>query len=156
MRSDWTTKIKSLEAAATIYSVHVRERERLSGIQTSTQTLMADEEEVMRNEMILSQLRARRAGHRGTITRVIGQLDDALEKKVPKLRLLRRTLVNKSALLVRYDEDILNLVTDEEKVEEEIWRTDIIQEISLSVIRIDEALEALSLVPTVISEIILN
>ena len=154
VRSDWTTKIKSIEAAATIYSVYVRERERLSGIQTSTQTLMADEEEVMRNEMTLSQLRA---GHRGTITRVIGQLDDTLERKeAPKLRLLRRTLVNKSALLVRYDEDILNLVTDEEKVEEDIGRADIIQEISLSVIRIDEALEALSLVPTVISEIILN
>ena len=96
--------------------------------------------------MTLSQLRARRAGHRGTVTRVIGQLDDALEKKeAPKLRLLRRTLVDKSALLVRYDEDILNLVTDEEKVEEEIGRADIIQEeISLSVIRIDEALEALT------------
>ena len=102
---------------------------------------MADEEEVRRNEMTLSQLRARRAGHRGTVTRVIGQLDDVLEKEAPKLRLLRRTLVDKSALLVRYNEDILNLVTDEEKVEEEIGRADIIQEkISLSVIRIDEAL----------------
>ena len=86
-----------------------------------------------------------RAGHRGSVTRTLRQLEEALmSTDVNKLKQLRQSLMEKSSILAKLNEELIELV-EEEQLEAEIEQADVIMDdINLAVISIDEALEIAS------------
>ena len=86
-----------------------------------------------------------RAGHRSSVTRIIGQLKNALESgDTRKLRQIKQSLTEKSSILAALDRDIIE-VTGVEQIESEVEQSDLIQEeISLALISIEETLEAIT------------
>ena len=85
-----------------------------------------------------------RAAHRGTVTRLINQLDEVLSlADVSRLKQMRQSLMAKMEILSRMDEEILALV-EEDQVGGEIEQADVVREgAELAIISIDEALAAL-------------
>lgn len=88
-----------------------------------------------------------RAGHRGSVTRIIGQLQTTLALEsadTRKLKQLKQSLIEKSGILAKLDEDLSETVEDEQ-LEAEIEQADQIrEEISLAVINIEESLAAIA------------
>ena len=84
------------------------------------------------------------AAHRGTVTRLINQLDKVLSlADINRLKQVRQSLMTKMEILSRMDEKILALV-DEGQVEAEIEQADLVREkAELAIINIDEALTSL-------------
>ena len=87
-----------------------------------------------------------RAAHRGSVTRIIGQVEEALESAdARRLKQLRQSLTDKSAILSKLDDELIEIV-EEEQLESEVEQADLVREkISLAVIGIEEALEALAM-----------
>ena len=85
-----------------------------------------------------------RAAHRGTVTRLVNQLDEALHSTdVGRLKHLKQTLSKKMAILSALDEGILAEI-EEDHVEAEIEQADLIrEEAELAIISIDEVLLSL-------------
>ena len=97
---------------------------------------MTDDEGALRKKRV-------RGAHRASVTRLVVQLEEALGgKDTHRLRQLRQSLTDKSDILVRLDNELLELVKEEE-LEAEVEQADQIKEkISLSIIHIDDALKA--------------
>ena len=94
-----------------------------------------------------------RAGHRGSVTRLLRQLEEHLESAdTPMLKQMKVSLMRKSDTLTKLDGEILELVR-EDQLETEIERADLItEEVTLAVIRLEEALKertAPTILPTI-------
>ena len=89
-----------------------------------------------------------RTAHRGAVTRLINQMDEALlATDVSKLKQLSRSLKNKIDTLLKLDEELLVSV-EEEELDHEIEQADIVRErAELAIIRLDEALDEISKSP---------
>ena len=85
-----------------------------------------------------------RAAHRGSVTRLLGQLDEALESAdVRRLRQLKQSLIDKLDILSKLDDKLIQLV-EEEQLDTEVEQADLIKEkVSLAVIGIDDVIEDL-------------
>ena len=86
-----------------------------------------------------------RAAHRGQVTRIIGEVQGNLGSEggpnVPKLRLQRKSLMDKKELLSRLDEELTDLVELDE-LEREIEQIDLVREkIEITVLDIDLVLK---------------
>ena len=80
---------------------------------------MSDEDERSSVEGITRKKRVR-AGHRSSVTRIIGQLQNALNSDdARKLKQLKRSLNEKSSVLAKLDEELID-TTEEEQLETEI------------------------------------
>ncbi len=91
-----------------------------------------------------------RGAHRGSVTRIIAQVDDTLESTdLSRLRQYKMSLSEKLEVLSKLDDELIEMV-DEEELDNEVEQADIIRErIGLCVMSIDKALEyAISLDPT--------
>ena len=86
-----------------------------------------------------------RAGHRSSVTRIIGQIDEAIETSdAQKLRQFQQSLFKKSDILAQLDEELLN-EGETEQLEYEIEQADIVMEkLNLALSAIKEALETIS------------
>ena len=86
-----------------------------------------------------------RAGHRSSVTRNIGQIDEAIETlDARNLRQFQQSLFKKSDILAQLDEELLNEV-ETEQLEYEIEQADIVMEkLNLALSAIKEALETIS------------
>ena len=85
------------------------------------------------------------AAHRGAVTRLINQIDEALlAADTGKLKQLRQSLKNKIDVLSKLDEELL-LSVGEEELDYEIEQADIVRErAELAIIQLDEALTKIS------------
>ena len=80
-----------------------------------------------------------RAAHRGSVTRLTGQLEEALQSAdVSRLKQLRQSLTDKSSVLSRLDDELIELVVEEQADQ-------IKERISLAAINIDSALEDITM-----------
>ena len=79
--------------------------------------------------------------HRGAVTRLINQMDEALlAADVGRLKQLRQSLKNKIDVLLKLDEELL-LSVGEDELDYEIEQADVVRErAELAVIGLDEAL----------------
>lgn len=86
-----------------------------------------------------------RAAHRGSVTRIIGQVQGAIEASdEAQLKQHIRSLKEKSAKLSNLDDEILEL-TEVDQLDAEVEHADVIQErISLSIIKMEETLARLT------------
>ena len=86
-----------------------------------------------------------RTAHRGAVTRLINQMDEALlTADVGRLKQLRQSLKNKIDILSKLDEELL-LSVGEEELDYEIEQADIVRErAELAIIGLDEALTKIS------------
>ncbi len=93
---------------------------------------------------IMARKKRVRAAHRGSVTKMIGRLNDALgSSDVCRLKQLKQSLTDKLSVLSKLDDELIELV-GEEQLEAEVEQADLIREdISLAVISIDDALNAL-------------
>ena len=99
---------------------------------------MAEEEALIRKRKV-------RSAHRGSVTRIIGQVKENLETvdgpNLAKLRQQKLSLSGKVGVLCKLDEELLDMIKEDE-LEHEVEQADVIQErISLCVIDIDQALK---------------
>lgn len=93
----------------------------------------------------LSRKKKVRAAHRGSVTRIIGQVRENLEgEDVPNLTKLRQqklSLSGKVDVLSRLDDELIEMV-EEEELDYEIEQADVIQErIGMCIMDIDQALK---------------
>ncbi len=86
-----------------------------------------------------------RAAHRGAVTRLINQLEDALTSAdVGRLKQLKQSLSGKLDTLSKLDEELL-LRIEEDQLENEIEQADIVREkAELAIIHIDEEITKLT------------
>ena len=105
---------------------------------------MSDEDERSSVEGITRKKKVR-AGHRSLVTRIIGQLQNALNSaSTRKLKQLKWSLNEKINILAKLDEELID-VAEEEHLEVDTEQADIVREdISLAIITIEEELEALT------------
>ena len=87
----------------------------------------------------------KRTGHRASATRLVGQLKDNLEQEdgpdIPRLRQQRVSLTTKLDILVKLDDEILDM-TVEDEIEQEIDLADQVRErLTLAISEIDHALD---------------
>ena len=69
-----------------------------------------------------------RAAHRGSVTRLLGQLDEALESAdVRRLRQLKQSLIDKLDILSKLDDELIQLV-EEEQLDTEVEQADLIKQ----------------------------
>ena len=71
-----------------------------------------------------------RAGHRGSTTRMLGQVQPTIDSDpldIPKIRQLTRSLEEKLQAVSKFDSDILDL-TPEDDIEDEILQADEVKE----------------------------
>ena len=89
-----------------------------------------------------------RAAHRGSVTRLLGQVDETLESvDTRRLKQLKESLIGKRDILLALDDELIELV-NEEQVDTEVEQADLIKEkISFAVISIDDALGELESPP---------
>ena len=89
-----------------------------------------------------------RAAHRGSVTRIISQVEEAIASAdVCRLKQLRRSLSDKLSVLSKLDDELIKLVKEEE-LEAEVEQADLIgKKISLAVISIEDTLRDLT-IPT--------
>ena len=99
------------------------------------------------DERVASTTRTKRirAAHRGAVTRLINQMDEALlAADGGRLKQLRQSLKNKIDILSKLDEELL-LSVGEEELEYEIEQADVVRErAELAIIGLDEALTKIS------------
>lgn len=93
----------------------------------------------------LTRKRKVRAAHRGSATRIIGQVYENLESRdginVPKLRQQKLLLSGKLDVLSKLDDELIEMVAEDE-LDSEVEQADIIKEkIGLCIMDIDRALE---------------
>ena len=85
-----------------------------------------------------------RAGHRSSATKMIGQIEEALEVTETNLSMLRQkrtALEEKLELLQQLDEEIIDALTEEDDFTEEIEQADAYRgKILLAIIDIDAAI----------------
>lgn len=76
-----------------------------------------------------------RAAHRGLVTRLLGQLDEALElADVRRLKQLKQSLIDKLDILLKLDDELIQSV-EEEQLDAEVEQADLIKEkVSFAVI----------------------
>ena len=102
------------------------------------------------NEQVTSTTRTKRirAAHRGAVTKLIGQMDEALlAADVGRLKQLKLSLMNKIAILSKLDEELLLSVAEDE-LDCEIEQADIVRDkAELSIIGLDEAIARCSKTP---------
>ena len=96
----------------------------------------------------LERKRKVRAAHRGSVTRIVGQVYESLESgdalSVPRLRQQKSLLSGKFDVLSKLDDELAKMVAEDE-LDHEVEQADIIKEkIGLCIIDIDEALERTS------------
>ena len=89
-----------------------------------------------------------RAAHRGSVTRLLGQVDETLESAdARRLKQLKQSLIGKRDVLLTLDDELIELV-NEEQLDTEVEQADLIKEkISFAVISIDDALAVLASPP---------
>ena len=99
------------------------------------------------DERVASTTRTKRirAAHRGAVTRLINQMDEALlAADVGRLKQLRQSLKNKIDILSKLDEELL-LSVEEEELDYEIEQADVVRErAELAIIGLEEALTKIS------------
>ena len=102
---------------------------------------MSGEEEI---DEATARKKRLRAAHRGSATRLLSQVDTAIASPdLPRLRQLQRSLISKQDVLSKLDDEMIELVREDE-LDQEVENADVIQEkISLAVINIDKALDAI-------------
>ena len=105
--------------------------------------IIMSEEDRLRGRGIERSKRVR-AAHRGSVTRIVGQLENALASRdACKLKQLKQSLIDKSSTLARLDDELIEGV-DGDQLEAEVEQADLVKEkICLAVISIEEALEVL-------------
>ena len=96
----------------------------------------------------LDRKRKVRAAHRGSVTRIVGQVYESLESgdalSVPRLRQQKSLLSGKLDILSKLGDELIEMVTEDE-LDHEVEQADIIKErIGLCIMDIDEALERAS------------
>jgi hypothetical protein len=91
-----------------------------------------------------------RAAHRGSVTRLLGQVDETVASAdVCRLKQLKQSLNGKLDVLSKLDDDLIELV-DEEHLDAEVEQADLIKEnISLAVISIETTLGTLEAPPII-------
>ena len=88
-----------------------------------------------------------RAAHRGSVTRLTGQLEEVIGSgDTCKLKLLRNSLTDKQhIILAKLDEELTELVSDEQ-LEAEVEESDLYRErVGLAIISLDDVLKSLTL-----------
>ena len=80
-----------------------------------------------------------RGAHRSSVTRLIGQVDEAIDSKdVRRMRQLKQSLTDKSNVLAKLDDELIELVGEEE-LETEVEQADLIREkICFAVVSIED------------------
>ena len=86
-----------------------------------------------------------RGAHRASVTRLLSQLEEAIETgDARRLKQLKQSLTDKSNVLAKLDDELIELV-EEEQLEAEVEQADLIKEkISLAIISIEDTLDALT------------
>ena len=99
---------------------------------------MSDEDEWSPVKVITRKKRVR-AGHRSSVARIIGQLQNVLNSaNTLKLKQLKQSLNEKSSVLAKLDEELID-GTEEEQLEAKIEQVDLVREdVSLAIITIEE------------------
>ena len=102
---------------------------------------MCDDEQAA----LTTRIKRIRAAHRGAVTRLINQMDEALlAADIGRLKQLRQSLKNKIDVLLKLDEELL-LSVGEDELDYEIEQADVVRErAELAVIGLDEALTKIS------------
>ena len=102
---------------------------------------MSDEEEYSTSSTSLTRRKKVRRAHRSSVTRTITKVDDALnESDSCRLKQLRMSLTDKLDILLKLDNEIIDMV-DEDHLDLEVEQADTIKEkISLAIFNIDEAI----------------
>ena len=97
-----------------------------------------------------SQKRRVRATHRGSVTRMTTQLEDVIiSRDAHKLKQLKQSLTHKLKVLVKFDDELIELVSNEQ-LEAEVEQADVFREwAELAIISLDDALESLAIRKTV-------
>ena len=96
----------------------------------------------------LDRKRKVRAAHRGSVTRIVGQVYESLESgdalSVPRLRQQKSLLSGKLDLLSKLDDELIEMVAEDE-LDHEVEQADVIKErIDLCIMDIDKALKRTS------------
>ena len=91
----------------------------------------------------LRKKRRIRGAHRASATRLISSLEGAIESgDAPRLKQLKQSLADKASVLMKLDEELIELA-EEEKLDYEVEQADMIKErISLAIISIGDAIAA--------------
>ena len=95
---------------------------------------------------LLARKKRVRAAHRGSVTGIISQVEEAIASAdACRLKQLRQSLSDKSSVLSKLDDELIELV-EEEELEAEVEQADLIgKKISLTVINIEDTLRALTI-----------
>ena len=107
-------------------------------------SFMAEEEK----RRLLARKKRVRAAHHGSVTRIISQVEEAIASTdACRLKQLIQSLSDKSSILSKLDDELIELV-EEEELETEVEQADLIgEQISLAVISIEDTLRDLT-IPT--------
>ena len=94
-----------------------------------------------------------RATHRGSVTRLLGQIDETISASdLPRLKQLKQALNGKIEVLSKLDDELIELV-EEDQLEAEVEQADLIREkINYAFITIDDAITALMATPRSVRE----
>ena len=100
----------------------------------------------------LARKRKVRAVHRGSVTRIVGQVYESLESgealNLPRLRQQKSQLSGKLDVLSKLDDELIKMVAEDE-LDAEVEQADVIKEkIGLCIMDIDQALERPKVIDT--------